>query len=175
MPRHLVGLHDVIINPRITSKLLFGFTQLATQGDSEDKLRKPFQDKVGHIHVNRDIINISQITSNITLPVSKSRHASGSALKHDHKYAASAHARFGRNYLDVPTGGNLTMVVAETKTKVPSPSAPHCQIKDGVCDRPRGCTERHPSSAREDSEFVCWCLACQQPSPSKFIRASNPR
>ena len=37
-----------------------------------------------------------------------------------------------KNYLDVPTGGNLTMVVAETKTIVPSPPAPHCQIKDGL-------------------------------------------
>ena len=102
MPRHLVGSNDIIINLRITSKLPFHFTQLATQGDFKDKLRKPFQDKIGHIHVNRDIINISQITSNITYPVSKSRHASEIALRHDHE-----------NYLGVPTRGKLTMVKPE--------------------------------------------------------------
>ena len=90
----------------------------------EDKLQKPFCVKVGPIHVNCDIINISQITSNITFPVSKLRHASGIALKHDHEHAAAAHVRFSQNYFDVATGGNLTMVVAETKTIVPSPDAP---------------------------------------------------
>ena len=79
---------------------------------------------VGAAHVNRDIINISQITSNIKFPVSKSRHASGIVLKHDHEHAAAVHARFSQNYLDVPTGGNLTMVVVESKTIVPSPGAP---------------------------------------------------
>ena len=73
MPRYLVGLNDAIINLQITLKLPFGFTQLATQGNLEDKLRNPFCVKVGPIHVNRDIINISQITINITSPVLKSR------------------------------------------------------------------------------------------------------
>ena len=174
-PRHFVGLNDAIINLQITSRLPFGFTQSATQGDSKDKSRKPFCVKSGSFHVIHDITNISSVTFEITFPVSKSRHLSGTALKHDHKYAAYAHARFSQNYLDVPTGGNLTMVVAETKTIVPFPPAPHYQIKDRGCGRPRGCTERRPLSAREDSEFVCWCLACHQPAPSKFIRASNPR
>ena len=96
----------------------------------EDKLRKPFCVKVGPIHVNRDIINISQITSNITFPVSKLRHASGIALKHKHKHAVAAHAQFSQNYLDVPTGGNLTMV--DTTTIVPFPRRPTVKPKTGL-------------------------------------------
>ena len=92
--RHFVGLNDVIINLRITSRLPFGFTQLATQGDSKDKIPKPLRVKMGSFHVIHDVINISSITFKITFPVSKSRHVSGTALKHDHKHAASAHDRF---------------------------------------------------------------------------------
>ena len=89
MPRHLilVGSNDVIINLQITSRLPFGFTQLATQGDLKDKIRKLFCVKMGSVHVNRDITNISSVTSNITFPVSKSRHISEIALKH--KYAVA--------------------------------------------------------------------------------------
>ena len=108
-----MGSNDIIINLRITSKLPFHFTQSATQGYFKNKLRKQFFDKIGHIHANRDIINISQITSNIICPVLKSRHASEVALKHDHEHAATAHARFNENYPDVPTRGKLTMVKPE--------------------------------------------------------------
>ena len=71
-----------------------------------------------------------QITSDITSPVLKLRHVSGIALKRDHQHAATAHARFSQNYLDVQIRGNLTMV--QTAAIVPFYPAPHCQIKDGV-------------------------------------------
>ena len=86
MPRHLVlvGSNDVIINLQITSRLPFGFTQLATQGDLKDKIRKLFCVKMGSVHVNRDITNISAITSNTAFPVSKSRHISKITLKYEY-------------------------------------------------------------------------------------------
>ena len=153
MPRHLVGLNDVIINLEITSKLPFGFTQLATQGDLRDKIRKPFCVKMGSVHVKRNVANISTITSNIIFPVSKSRHVSGIALKHDHKHAATAHARFSQKYLDGPIRGNLTMV--QTGAIAPFPPGPHCQVKNGVFSRRRGCAERRPCSARELPWLLC--------------------
>ena len=96
IPPHFAGLNDVIINLQITSRLPFGFTQLATQGDLKDKIQTPFCVKMGSIYVNRDITNTSQITSNITFPVSKSRHMSGIVLKRDNKYTATAHARLSQ-------------------------------------------------------------------------------
>ena len=63
-------------------------TQLATQGDLKDKIRKPFCVKVGSIHINHDVTNISQIISDIAFPVSKSRHVSKIVLKRE--YAAAA-------------------------------------------------------------------------------------
>jgi len=91
--------------------------------------------------------------------------------KHDHKHAASAHARFS----EIAFRGNLTMTMAQTKPVVPSPRHPTAKSKGRGCSRPRGCAERRPSSARGDSGFVCWCLAREEPAPSKFIRTSNPK
>ena len=90
MPRHLVGSNVVIINLQTTSRLPLGFTQSGTQGDLKDKIRKPFCVRVGSIHLNHDVTNISQITSDITFPVSKSKHVSEIALKRE--YAAAANA-----------------------------------------------------------------------------------
>ena len=87
MPRHLVGSNVVIINLQTTSRLPLGFTQSGTQGDLKDKIRKPFCVKMGSVHVNCDITNISPITSDIIFPVSKSRHIFKIVFKHE--YAAA--------------------------------------------------------------------------------------
>jgi len=143
---------------------------------------KTFRVTVASRHIICHITNIPSKTFRITFRPCLNTQVSKSAWSREHAvfskqcelelvYAAPVASTTSC----IPTATLLQDHANPNQCNSPLPPAPHYQIQNGGCGRSRGCAERRPWSAREDSEVVCWCLACQEPAPSRFIRASNPR